>query len=260
VTTKTRISTLVPYDSAQRLARSLNTSYDVELSGSVRELVHELESGRAVVTVVDPCMLRPDALDALIAAFESSGAPILLYTRLCAESATQILDFVRRVPAELVCFGANDEGDMLNTRLAILTTPSVQSLMLKRLVSELTTLHGDLKRRIVGMLGGLPIEASVESFCHGCCAHRRTVERRLGRGGFRGIQRVLDAMRVARHWDSQRLQRPLRSLDSRDNVPATTLRERYRRFVGVSPSRARAEFSATDMARALAVAIRNAPD
>ena len=232
-----------------RLRRLLPSLWSIQQTNSIEAVTSALASGHGVV-VVDPSQLVSASLGTITRAATRTGHPLIVYTRLEALSICRICEVTKNATAEVVFHGADAESALLERRIREVPSSSASSLVLRTVISVARKLPQGLDTAVVGLFGGLPIPASTGELFDGARLNGRTSQRALKHAGFYGGNRLLTAARLLRTWEGVQASSSIERLaDAGGFRSARTMRQSYRRILGIAPSQARLNLTVDQFAR-----------
>lgn len=240
-----------------RLRAALPRLWRLESLTSAAELVSSLDAKPLGTTVVlDPVMIRSDALDAVLGAVERRGGGLLVYAPSEIATIETVLGIASRLPAEIVLYGAIEEVAILMHRLAAMPLCSAPSLLLGRIAPALRALPASLARPFVALFGWRPLPDSINELLSGVQMHRRTAEHQTRKAGLHGIARLRIAAQLARAWEGlTESQGHFTQLVRQEGVSIRTLEDQFQRLVGVAPREARQQLTTRQFVDRLAASI-----
>ncbi len=253
--------TLVAPDAAPRLGRAIAPFGLVFHSRSAIEAARTLEGGTASWLVVDPTLLRLDALSDIIETATRAGAGVLAQLTLTDDAVERQLQLLMRHSVE-VRFEVRTLGRARSH--ACLGRPPVVSLpsaLLRALGPQLLRLPAQIRTLIVGVLSVAPDEPQRQRLVGAYEVSRRSIDRWLRRASLTSLARTERAARVARSWDFlTHEQMSLGELAGLSGFGAErTLCAAWKATCGLSPRRAALALSAHDVLARLVTSMAAIP-
>lgn len=232
-----RAIALVPSERVSLLQQCGATACIIECSVSTSDLIRRIEAGPHGVVVLDPLIIRADALQKVVDVVYRAGRRLILHTALTNESARLVTTIAGTLPAEVVFHMVQNESALLSEHLMRIVTPSIPAQVMTHVARGMKTMPPALATVITGLFCWMPIPRRVQEFVSATAMERRSVERALRRAGFRGANALLVGARLARTWSALEQGRLRMS-----GVAALggfqsprTLGEHFRRIAGTSP-------------------------
>ena len=188
-------------DGITRLKVSKPAWCTLTFNPSAASATHLIAERKCDVLVIDPTALRRDAFDAVTNAALEAGVGVLLYTAYGRDSLDAILHMFGRAAVDLLYTGVEHEGRRLERCLATLALPAAPSLFLHATTARVRRLSPGLQLRLLGVLGWMPLPATVEAFFAARDEGESTWRRELARVGFASPHVFLQCVQLLRSWD-----------------------------------------------------------
>jgi AraC-like DNA-binding protein len=255
------IVTLIAAAAAQRLGGDISPSRIISHARGVNEVVRALDVGAAGWFIVDPTLLRLDALNDVIERATRAGAGVLAELALSDAGVERLLQILLHHSVE-VHLESNAPGRVRGQ--ACLGRPPAVSLpseLLHALAPQLLRLPPPIRTLIVGVIAAAPDVRTTQELIDDCEVSRRSIDRWLRRTALTSLARVERVARVARSWELL-THEPMRlgALAARSGFGAErTLRDAWRATCGLSPRRAGLTLNAHDVLARLVASMEAIP-
>ena len=178
--------------------------------------------------------------------------PTLLYLPLDPESAPLVRSCVKRIEAETIVLGADDEPEVLRRRVANLWKPSVPSLVLRNLAESLDRLPAEMGVAVTGLFAWRLLPATAGELVAQMETPEGALRAHLDRSGLAGPCVLLRAARMARSWHLiVRPRADVVRIASRLGVSRRSLESYFRDHLNTSLRRGPRNFTAEEVAERL---------
>jgi hypothetical protein len=239
---------LAPPETTRQLASRLGAS-STPRAVALNEAMRLLERSDHGCLVLDPCGLREDQFEHLASVVRLTRMTVVGYTT--RQGILRVARLESASAIELVISGEEDDVSLLQ-KLVAAEAPSVLAMVRVGLSPKLEHLPPRLRAGVHELFGWGLLPEDVNAFSSPVGRSPTTINRWLAVEGLAPLSVLIGAANVARmgRWLSPDARDAFESVAANhSNVGARRLRELFRSFTGLAPSRAVRDLTHAEMAR-----------
>lgn len=231
------IVTLVSAVAAERITREVAHLGIVRHARGATDAVRVLSEGSVTWLVLDPTVLRLEALDEVLAAGARSGVGVLAHLSMTDEGVERLLHVLRHQALEVQFESHAPRRSCIRERVGRPPLVSIPCLLLHLLAPRLARLPLRVRTLMVSVLCSAPDECETQRLLDCTLTSRRSIDRWLQRAGLQSLAKIARAACVAQSWEPLTHERmTLESVALRAGFGALrTLDAAWRATCGVSP-------------------------
>ena len=199
-----RILTLVPPEAAAHVASVLGSDVTTTPLREIQRFLGAVESGTADVLLVDPRLVPPRSMDAVVLAVRQAGTPVLAYTQLTSLAMRTLLVLAPAGVREVLIRGVDDDAPSLRRALEKVRQETLGGRVLGGLAPALELMPEPLRIAVTSRF----VRPDASDTPHRLAAHagmnRRSLDRWVARSGIASARLLVAAPKLLLAYDQLR--------------------------------------------------------